>query len=226
MGLFSWIGEKVSAAVDWVTDKASSAWEATKNVAKKVVDTCVDVGQKVVDTAQKVYEAAKKVVEKTVVKKVAPIVKTAAQIAKETIGRYYPWVATVADAVIKGIEYIEKIHNHPLVKKITKHIEWALEKTKLFLDKAKKIKDFLFGKSEEREAMQRQKELQEAMNLMQTEEQRKSIRFAMVINSYLMVRSRLQETLDEFDVRENTNFDHYLRLRATQRLLWLTEQRL
>ncbi|OOF41471.1 hypothetical protein BKK49_04855 [Rodentibacter rarus] len=230
MGLFSSfcssVGSAFSSVVDTVSSAASSAWdtvkevgskvwEGAKNVAKKVLDTCVDVGEKVVGAAKKVVKTVKKVI-----KKVAPVVKTVARIAAETIGVKYPWIAVAAKTIIKGIEYLEKLADSPFVKKILNYIEWALEK-------AKQIRDVLFGKAEQKEAEQRQKELQQAMDMMKTEEQKRAIRFAMLINSYILVRTRIEETLENFDLlSEEASFDHYLRLRATQRLLHFTEKRL
>ncbi len=67
-----------------------------------------------------------------------------------------------------------------------------------------------------KEAEQRQQDLQEAMDAMKTEEQRQSICFAAVINDYVLVQTHIQEILEKDTVKD---FSHYLRLRATQKLL-------
>lgn len=206
MGFFSWVSDTWES----VKSAASSAWEGVKSVASKVVDTCVEWGGKVVDTVKNVYKAVK------------PYIKHAKEIVKvvgNTLGAKFPWVKAAADIIAKGLEFLEKIEDSPLVKRISKDIEWALKTLE-------KIKETFFNKSEEKEAMRRQKDLQRAYDAMETEEQRRSIRFAMLINDYVLLRSRIEDALNKFESSNSTNFEHYLRLRATQKLLKITERRL
>ncbi|MCF7521675.1 hypothetical protein L4G92_06390 [Neisseria sp. ZJ106] len=203
MGFFSSLWEGVKSV-------ASSVWEGAKKVAKTVVNTAVEWGGKIVGSVKKVYNAVKPYLQ--------PI-KKAVLAATAKISTVFPWAATVGTVIAKGLDWLDKIGNSPLAKKVGKAIEWALEKAKF-------IKETFFNKEEENQAVTRQKDLHEAMGFMQTEEQRRSIRFAQLINEYILVRTRIQEALDSFEISNSNNFDHYLRLRATQKLLKITERRL
>lgn len=224
MGFFSWISDTVSSAWEGVKSVASKVWEGAKKVATKVIDTCVDIGGKVVDTVKNVWNTVK-----DAAKTIQPFLGTirkAVNMVGNTVGLYFPWVKTAAVAIEKGLLFLEKLDKNPLVKKVTKAIDWALNKANEIVETAKNIKTFILSKFEVNEAVQRQQDLQEAYDLMQTEEQRRSVRFSMLINDFLLVKTRISEALESFETSESTNFDHYLRLRATQKLLRVTEKRL
>lgn len=210
MGFWSSFTSFVSKAVDTVKSTASKVWEGVKSVAKSVVNTCVEYGGKIVESVKKVYNAVK-----PYIKHVKAFVKTVGN----TVGLKFPWVKAAAEVIVKGLDFLEKLEKSPLVQKITKHIQWALS----ILEK---IKNTFFNKTEEEEALKRQKDLEEAMGYMETEEQKRSVRFAQLINEYILVRSRIEDALDSFETSNSNNFEHYLRLRATQKLLRVTERKL
>ncbi len=242
MGFWSSIGSFVSSAIDTVSSAASSVvstvkdatsavWNGAKRVAQKVIDTAVDVGGKIVGTVKEVYHNVKqKVVE--VYEKVKPYI-TKAKVVVSVAGNYlatifpqYPWIKSATNTIVKGLTFLENLDKNPLVKKVTEAIEWALDTADKWIKKIQAARDLLFTSQQEKEAVQRQQDLQEAMSLMKTEEQKKSIRFAMLINQYMLIKTRIERALEDFEISESTNFDHYLRLRATQRLLKVTERRM
>ncbi|HEA3247291.1 hypothetical protein [Pasteurella multocida] len=206
MGLFSCL----SSALDSIKSTAYSTYKGVKSVASKVIDTCIEFGGKVVDTVKEVYKKVKPYI--------API-KKAVKVVGDTLGMHFPWIKTASDVIYNGLDYLENLEKSPLVKKILEHIEWALKTLK-------DIKEKYFKESEIEKAEKRQKELEEAMSLMKTEEHKLSIRFAALINDYILVRSRINKALENFETDQSTNFEYYLRLTATQKLLKITEHRL
>lgn len=223
------IGGKV---VDTVKNVFTSVKDTAKKLYEKGKEVVKQVAQKVYETGKEVYEKGKEIYQKAKVvyqEKVKPYltaIKHTARIIGNTVGAYYPWVKVVATAIEKGIAFLEKLEKHPLVKKVTNAIDWALNKIDHIVKQAKKIKDIVLTKSEEQEAVQRQQDLAQAYSLMKTEEQRNSVRFTMLINDFLLVKTRIEQALESFETSESTNFDHFLRLRATRKLLRVTERRL
>ncbi|MFB6348336.1 hypothetical protein ACFBZI_02580 [Moraxella sp. ZJ142] len=214
MGFFSSLcdGVKSVASATWegVKSAASSVWEGAKKVARAVVDTAVESGGKIVGAVKTVYNAVK-----PYLKPAAEAIKTAATAASV----YFPWAKTVGDAFAKGLEWLHTAGDNDVVKKISEAIEWALKNLRT-------VKESFFNEKEEEEAIKRQRDLNKAMSLMKTEEQRLSIRFAQLINEYILVKTRIKDALDSFETSNSNNFEHYLRLRATQKLLKITERHL
>jgi hypothetical protein len=72
------------------------------------------------------------------------------------------------------------------------------------------------------EAEERKRQFAQAADSL-NDEQRRAVLFGQIVNELLMVRAKLQKLIDS---QEMVNFDHYLRLRATQKLLVNVNQRL
>ncbi len=195
----------VSSVARGVASVASKAWDTAKNVAGKTIDWLADKAENFVGQVKDIWKTAKPWVE-----------KLAPYISKGIALLPFPWAGAVALAVEKGIQALSALENSPILKKVEKAIIWASKAARHFREK-------YFTKDEVKEAEERQQDLQEAMDAMKTEEQRQSIRFAAVINDYILVQTRIQEILAQDQVND---FEHYLRLRATQKLLKAAEKTL
>ncbi|WP_333662431.1 hypothetical protein [Acinetobacter sp.] len=205
MGLWSSFKSAVSSAVSTVKSVASKAWDTAKSAASKAIDWMADEAENFVGKVKEVWATVKPHVVR-----IAPIVSNALKAIP------YPWAQTAAVAIEKGLQALLALENSPILKKAEQAILWAAKAARHFREK-------FLTPDEAKEAEQRQEDLQEAMDAMQTEEQRQSIRFAAVINDYVLVQTRIQAILEQDNL---TDFNHYLRLRATQKLLKAAEKTL
>lgn len=202
MGWFSsacsWVGSKVSSA-------ASKVWNTAKSAASKAIDWMADEAENFVGRVKEVWATVKPHVVR-----IAPMVSNALKVIP------HPWAQTAAVVIEKGLQALLALENSPILKKAEQAILWAAKTARHFREK-------FLTPDETKEAEQRQEDLQETMDAMQTEEQRQSIRFAVVINDYILVQTRIQSILEKDNL---TDFNHYLRLRATQKLLKAAEKTL
>ncbi|TCB72930.1 hypothetical protein [Acinetobacter sp. ANC 4177] len=209
MGFWSSVGSAISSAArsvgSAVSSAASKVWNTAKNAARKAVDWMADEAENFVGKVKDVWKTAKPWVEK-----IAPYISKGIALLP------FPWAGAVSKAVEKGIQALLALENSPILKKVEQAIIWASNAAKHFRDMYMTPKDV-------KEAEQRQQDLQEAMDAMKTEEQRQSIRFAAVINDYVLVQTHIQEILEKDTIKD---FSHYLRLRATQKLLRAAEKTL
>lgn len=209
MGFWSSIGSAVSSVArsvgSAVSSAASKVWDTAKSAASKAVNWMADEAENFVGKVKDIWKTAKPWVEK-----IAPYISKGIALLP------FPWAGAVSKAVEKGIQALLALENSPILKKVEQAIIWASNAAKHFRDMYMTPKDV-------KEAEQRQQDLQEAMDAMKTEEQRQSIRFAAVINDYVLVQTHIQEILENDNIKD---FSHYLRLRATQKLLRAAEKTL
>lgn len=216
MGFWSSVGSAISSAARGVSSAVSSVgrgiasaagavWDTAKSAARKAVDWMADEAENFVGKVKDVWATVKPHVVKF-----APIVANAIKSIP------HPWAQAAAAAIETGLAGLLALENSPILKKIEQAIIWASKAARHFRDMYMTPKDV-------KEAEERQQDLQEAMDEMKTEEQRQSIRFAAVINDYVLVQTRIQEILEKDTVKD---FSHYLRLRATQKLLRAAEKTL
>lgn len=199
------IGSAVSSVASTVSSVASKVWDTAKSAASSAVGWLADKAENFVGTVKDIWKTAKPWVE-----------KLAPYISKGIALLPFPWAAGVALAVEKGIQALLALENSPVLKKVEQAIMWAAKAARHFREQR-------LNPREVEEAEQRKQDLQEAMAAMKTEEQRQSIRFAAVINDYILVQTSIQTILDTDEVQD---FEHYLRLRATQKLLKSAEKTL
>lgn len=209
MGFWNSVGSAFSSTVrsvsSAVSSVASKVWDTAKSAARKAVDWMADEAENFVGKVKDVWATVKPHVVKF-----APIVANAIKLIP------HPWAQAAAVAIEKGLQALLALENSPILKKIEQAIIWASKAARHFRDMYMTPKDVV-------EAEQRQQDLQEAMDVLKTEEQCQSIRFAVVINDYVLVQTRIQEILEKDMVKD---FSHYLRLRATQKLLRAAERTL
>lgn len=205
MGFWSGIKSAASGAWDTVKSVASKAWDTAKGVARKTIDFMADQAESFVGKVKEVWNVAK-----------PWVVKIAPHVSKALASLPFPWAQTAAKAIEKGVQALLALENSPILKKVEQAILWAAKAARHFREK-------YLTPDEIKDAEQRQQDLQEANDAMQTEEQRQSIRFASVINDYVLVQTRIQQIIEKDEVKD---FEHYLRLRATQRLLKAAEKTL
>ena len=205
MGFWSSVGSFVSSAARSVASVTSKAWDTAKSAASKAIDFMADKAESFVGKVKEVWATVK-----------PHVVRLAPMVTAALASIPHPWAQMAAGYIETGLQALLALENSPVLKKVEQAITWAAQSARNFRDK-------YLTPNEVQEAEQRQQDLQEAMNAMQTEEQRQSIRFAVVINDYVLVQTRIQSILEQDNL---TDFNHYLRLRATQKLLKAAEKTL
>lgn len=199
------IGSAVSTAASGALNIVSKTWGAAKKIAGETIGWLADKAEGFVGKVKDVWNIAKPWVEK-----ITPWVNKAADYIP------WPWLKVAVKVLAKGLEHLARLDRSPVLKALEKGLEWAIKASRV-------LRDNFLTPQEEIEAQKRQQELAEAMDLMDTEEQRQSVRFAALINDYILVQTRIQRVLEENAVKD---FVHYLRLRATQKLLVAAEKKL
>lgn len=216
MGFWSSVGSAISSAASSVSSAvssvgrgiasaASAAWDTAKSAASKAVNWMADEAENFVGKVKDVWATVR-----------PHVINFAPKVAGVIRLIPHPWAQAAASAIEAGLAGLLALENSPILKKIEQAIIWASNAAKHFRNMYMTPKDV-------KEAEQRQKDLQEAMDAVKTEVQRQSIRFAAVINDYVLVQTHIQEILEKDNIKD---FSHYLRLRATQKLLRAAEKTL
>ena len=196
---------------DWCCNAVSTVVDAVSTVVETVVDTAKSVINLVADKVTKVWDSLKGAwgFIKKVVKPVLNVVVNFIP---------FPIVRAAVEFVIKAIEILEKVLEHPLVQKINKAVEWCL-------NAAKKLRDKGLSEIERREALERRRLLNKASdNLVGYDKEQKSIYIAKIVNEFIILRNEINEYLEENATL--IDYDHYLRLRSAHKLLDITENKL
>ena len=200
------VGSAVSSVASGIASVASKAWEKTKEVAAKAVNWMAEKAETFVGSVKKVWQSVRPFIDSHI----RPLVKAAAAVVP------WPWLKGALLALDKGLAYISAFDRSPLAKKIDEGIRWAIHA-------AKNLKETWLKKPEEiEEANERKQVFEEAIAQMPPEEA-KSVELAAMINDFVLVQTAIKNIFDKNEIRD---FEHYLRLRATQKLLKYAEQTL
>lgn len=199
------VGSAISSAARTIGSGIKAVASKAIDVASKAVSWMADKAEAFVGTVKKVWDVAK-----PYIKAALPVLEKLAEVSP------WPWLATGIRVVRKGLEYLATIEDKAWFQKAQKALEWAMEA-------AKKFRKMRLNEKEIEEAEERQENLEELIEQMQTEEQRQSIYFAQLINNYALTQTRINKIFDNNTIKD---FEHYLRLRATQKLLKEAESKL
>lgn len=202
----STISSAVSSVASTVKNVASKAWEKTKEVAAKAVNWMAEKAETFIGNVKKVWQSVRPYIDSHI----RPLVQMAAQAVP------WPWLKVALMALDKGLAYVSAFDRSPLAKKIDAAIRWAINAAKSLKDK------YLQTTEEVEEANERKQVFEEAMAKMPAEEA-KSVELAAMINDFVLVQTAIKNTFDKNEIQD---FEHYLRLRATQKLLKYAEQTL
>lgn len=171
-------------------------WQATKEVVSKAVGWLADKAETFVGAVSRVWNNVKE-------KYVAPALAWAREKAP------WPWLKN-AIGVFEDI--LLRFEESRLGKNLKEAIEWAIES-------ARDLRSLVLSATELTAARIRKAVFGEAKEKL-TEEQFKAIQLAERINDYVLTQSTIAQVLESNSVE---NFEHYLRLRAAQKLLRLSE---
>lgn len=221
MGWFSsacsWVGSAVSSVASTVSRVASAAYNTAKDMAGQAVGWLAEKAENFVDGVKKAWETVKPYVEQ-----IRGILKVA---AAATAG--IPWLSGALLALDKGLGALTAFENSPIAKKVQQAIEWAIKLAQRWhSDKKENSQE----SSQEREglneeeleqARKHQENLRFAEREVVSPEQRHQLELASVFNDFEIASADLDKTIQSAP----EDFEHYLRLRATQKLLVMAEKK-
>ncbi|POT98915.1 hypothetical protein C3369_17445 [Escherichia sp. ESNIH1] len=210
MGLWSGFSSFCSSVASAVTSTASRVWNGIKETAAKTVSWMAEKAETFVGSVKSVWEKVKPFISNVI----RPIVQNAAKLAEKMLPQF-PWVGGALKALDKALGLLVEWDKSELAKRIGKAIEWAI-------NKAKQLKDLFLTQEEMDEASEHEQALREARNQMRGEAA-SAVDLASLITLYAQLSTRIKDVLDNIQIND---FEHYLRLRASQKLLKDTEQHL
>ncbi|HAT2781404.1 TPA: hypothetical protein I8352_001454 [Citrobacter koseri] len=210
MGLWSGFSNFCSSVASAVTSTASRVWNGIKETAAKTVSWMAEKAETFVGSVKSVWEKVKPFISNVI----RPIVQKAAKLAEKMLPQF-PWVGGALKALDKALGLLVEWDKSDLAKRIGKAIEWAI-------NKAKQLKDLFLTPEEMDEASEHEQALREARNQMRGEAA-SAVDLASLITLYAQLSTRIKDVLDNIQIND---FEHYLRLRASQKLLKDAEQHL
>ena len=210
MGFWSSVGSFCSSVASGLASTASRVWNGIKETAAKTVSWMAEKAETFVGSVKSVWEKVKPFISNVI----RPIVQNAAKLAEKMLPQF-PWVGGALKALDKALGLLVEWDKSDLAKRIGKAIEWAI-------NKAKQLKDLFLTPEEMDEASEHEQALREARNQMRGEAA-SAVDLASLITLYAQLSTRIKDVLDNIQIND---FEHYLRLRASQKLLKDTEQHL
>lgn len=210
MGFFStcasWAINKLSSAAS----KVEQVWNSVKETAAKACIWMAEKAETFVGDIKSVLKKVKPLISNVI----RPIIQKTEELAGKVVPQF-PWIGGALKTLDKALELLVEWDKSDLAKRIGKAIEWAIQT-------AKSLKDLFLTKEEMEEARKHEKALREARSAMHGEAA-SAVDFASLITHYAQLSTEIKDVVENIQIKE---FDHYLRLRASQKLLKDTEQRL
>lgn len=210
MGLWSSICSAASSAWSTVKEVGSGIWNAARETAARAVEWMAEKAEVFVGSVKSVWNRVKPFINKVI----RPVIQKAADLAAKTLPNF-PWIGSALKALDKALGLLVEWDKSDLAKRISKAIAWAIAQ-------AKKLKDIFLEPKEMEEAAMHEEILRQAREQMRGEAAQ-AIDLATLITHYAQLSTRIRDILETLQI---ANFEHYLRLRAAQKLLADTEMRL
>lgn len=140
-----------------------------------------------------------------------------ARAALTMLAQYSPWpiVTAMALGLEKVLGFLENIDKHPLMEKLQKAIDWVIKA-------AREIREKVLNDIEIKEAEARARTFKETIDRVPAAELA-AVRVAELINAYLLTKAKILRVVDSEQFKD---FNHYLRIRAAQKLLKFYEKRM
>lgn len=202
MGWFSSLVSGVASVVSTVVKASSTLVKKGKEMAAKAIGWLADEAETFVGDVQKVWRTVQPYISK-----VRAALLVAAKVAP------WPWVKALAVGLERALAFVENLDKHPIAENLQKAVDWVIRMAR---EIKTKILDDLEIKTAERNAQ----DIAEAMSMV-PEEERKALKASELVNNYLLVKTKVARAVNQNTV---TDFEHYLRIRAAQKLLAGYEQ--
>lgn len=204
MGFLSGISSFCSSVVSTVYSAVGTAWGKTKEVAAQAIGWMADKAEGFIGQIKETWSKVKPYLIA-----VSPYFKMAAAAVASSL----PWLSSAILILDKAVQALLALENSPILKKLEVAINWAIKS-------AKKLKETFLTPEEIEEANERKATFDQAVQHMSGRDAH-AVALAAMINDYVKIQSVIRLV---FESAPPTDFDHYLRLRATQKLLANVEQ--
>lgn len=200
------------SAWSFVSGAVSSAWEKAKDIGSKAIGWMADKAESFVGSVKQVWNAVKPFITH---------IRTAVKAAAAATATAFPWLSGALLVLDKGLGYLENIESSSIWKKVSDAIDWAIKTAKEYQEKRKNKNKTEFTDEELNEAVRHQENLDFAARESMSEDKKMAIEYASLINNYQIASTILANTIE----KGVTDFEHFLRLRATQKLLMMVENK-
>lgn len=215
MGWFSSACSFVSSAVSSVASAVSSgvrsAYNAAKNIAGRAVGWIADKAEGFVDGVKNIWNTIKPYVGQ---------IRTALQ-AAALATKGIPWLSGALTLLDKGLGALTAFENSPIAKKVNDAINWAIKLAQRWQGKNQEKERTPLSEEELEEARRHQENLRFTEREVVSDEQRHQLELAAVFNDFEIATADLTKAIDAAP----EDFEHYLRLRATQKLLTISDKK-
>jgi hypothetical protein len=217
MGIFSSVWSGIKSAASAVGRVASAAWSAAKEVASETIAWMAEKAEHFVDDVKMAWSAVKPYVT---------VIRTTLRAAAAVVP--VPWVKAALLALDKGIGALTAFENSPIAKKIDDAIKWAIKMAQRLQENKKE--DVETGEQAAAEELTDEqlalaKKHQETFRFAERESVSSTVRYqlelAAALNDYQIAQTELTKVIEAAPA----NFEHYLRLRATQKLLDMADKK-
>lgn len=214
MGFFSSIGNVLSSAASTVSSVSKSvrrgvavAYNKAKEIAGQAVEWMATKAEDFVDNVKETWNTVKPYVAQ-----ISGVLKMA---AKATTG--IPWLSGALLMLDKGLLALTAFSNSPVAKKLDEAIKWSIKIAKKWQAQSREN----LNKAELDEARKHQENMRAAEDQFIRPEHRQQFELASLLNDFEIAFADLEKTV----AQGPENFEHYLRLRATQKLLGMAEEK-
>ncbi len=217
MGFFSSVWSGVKSVASTVGSVVSAGWQAAKEVAGKAVAWMADKAERFVDNVKEAW---------TAVKPFVTVIRAALQAAAAAVP--IPWMKGALIALDKGLAALTAFENSPIAKKVEAAIQWAIKMAQRL--QGNKMPDATVTGEQEaadelsHDELKLAKQHQQTFRFAERESGSAAVRhqleLAAALNDFQIARTELAQAIEA----SPTDFEHYLRLRATQKLLNLADR--
>lgn len=194
------VGSAVSSAARSVGNAISSGLSWAREKASQACDWIAEKGERFIDSVKETYQKVKPFLQKA-----RPWIDS---ISKAVTAAGFPWVGAVIAGAGKVIDGLFALENSPVAQALEKALRGVIKFAQF-------VKQRYLTPDELEEAKRHQQEFDRADQMALDYEQKKSIQLLQMLNNYAIIKVQLRDIL-EMGVGD---FQHYLRLRATQKLL-------
>ena len=218
MGFFNNVWSGVTSAASAVGSVISSTWSAAKSAAGAAMEWMADKAEHFVDDVKKAWAAVKPYVT---------VIRTTLRAAAAVVP--VPWVKAALLALDTGLGALTAFENSPIAKKVEAAIQWSIRMAKRLQEQrraaeASKGEQTVAEELTDEElhlARQHQETFRFAERESVSAEMRHQLELAAAINDFEIAQAELTRTIDA----SPADFEHYLRLRATQKLLDMADRK-
>ena len=197
----------VSSAVSYASEKVSQGLSWAREKAAKACDWIAEKGEGFIDKVKDVYKKVKPFLQK-----VKPWLEKAALIAP------FPWLRTGLMVTAKAIDTLLALENSPVLHALEKAVRKTIRLAQIVKERYLTPEEVEEAKENRDAFMQAEQQYESQLS----EEQQKALQLNEMLNNYGILKVELRDVLEMGVI----DFQHYLRLRATQKLLDMTEQKI